>query len=1224
MTAESPTEARRPGQRPVIDGRYEVIRELGRGGMGVVHHVYDRATERELALKQLVVPDETSSVTGEERSSVRFRREFHTVAGLSHPCVVAAYEYGTDEGKPYYTMELLEGPTLSELLMAPVPQCCKLLRGIASALAFLHSRRLLHRDLKARNVRCDAAGRPRLLDFGVLATMGITGDVAGTPPYIPPEAMWSMPLDARADLFGLGALAYRLLTGRHAYPARTVDDLDELWKQRVDPPSRLREEIPPALDDLVMNLLAIQATGRPSTAAEVIARLDAIAGVERPPERAVAQGWLQSARLVGRMAELRRIRGVVEATTQGQGTVLIIEGASGVGKTRLLREAGLRAQLAGTTVLRARGRDRGKRYRAYDVVRQLVTEMWRVCPDEARRTGRPRGSVLGAVIPELRPGSSSSQQENVAAPPAEERLRLQQELMSWFIELSELRPLVLLVDDLEHCDEGSIRLLAALGLVAQRHALAIIGCERTDVPPSSTRTRLGEVGQRLRLPELPREAVAELVRDWFGDLPQADELARWIHGAAGGSPMHCFELVRHLVEERIVLYAEGIWRLVADPEELLLPERMTEALDRRLEHLSAEALALGQALALWRGPASVERCAELLDVDELSSIFEAIDELAYEGVIVGGDGAYELAHDGLREALLRRLGPDDRRRIHARSAEIIVERWGPKGGERQADLGWHLLRAGRRREGVALLERAGRRCYAMRSFEDAVELLEAALEIYREDDLPGDAVRALELQTMLVRAGVVGERAVVIRYAEVTIDSLAELGGLPLARRLASVVGRRLGLAVGLGVAYLRWWTRGRSKRGPSPRRAITMTVALANYTASVYAMAFDFGRVAALRERVELIRSVRSEVAQAALAMLDGFVEFCTGCWQEAHRHMDHVLLAAERSELASMAEMDRRMFVGGARALKVVMEAIDQAPSFGTSLAALQDLSMRFFELGAEMSRVCYLRLRGEEERARSVLRGAEASMVQLGNSWAFQTVRAWVTVLAHGLTEDVVELRRAVDELERLDRAGMGLSAFVSLARAEIARMQDDGRGARSTLETALADLPQEHRLLRLCLHASLVDVLVDLEQHDRAIGVAEQALRDAPAGTGPRPARVRLRCRLAVALAQRERLDDAEAEIDELVRESEAIDNPLLVGMVHEAGYEVATLRGRVAERRHHAARTELMFSSTGNPVLIARARRLVAALPAPVFRQDTGPLRAASARLDADAIETVDL
>src|SRR5439155_11151046 len=141
---------------------------------------------------------------------LRFRREFHTMASLAHPNIVEVFDYGFDRGTPYYTMELLDGQDLADLGRVTTHRACGLLRDVASALAFLHARRLLHRDLAPRNVRGTSTGLAKLIDFGVLATTGVSDDIAGTPPLIAPEAFYGRPLDHRYDLYGLGALAYRL------------------------------------------------------------------------------------------------------------------------------------------------------------------------------------------------------------------------------------------------------------------------------------------------------------------------------------------------------------------------------------------------------------------------------------------------------------------------------------------------------------------------------------------------------------------------------------------------------------------------------------------------------------------------------------------------------------------------------------------------------------------------------------------------------------------------------------------------------------------------------------------------------------------------------------------------------------------------------------------------------------------------------------------------------
>src|SRR5262245_15513157 len=358
--------------RPRRVGRYDVIRELGRGGTGAVYEVSDPATGARLALKRLEGGDAVS----------RFRREFNTLAHLAHPRVVTVHEYGEADGRPYYTMELLDGRDLRELACAPVEVACRLARDVAAGLAFLHSRRLLHRHLAPRNVRRPRDGRAQLIGFGPVAPIGSARDVAGTPPFTAPETLRGMPLDPRADLFGLGALLYWLLTGTYAFGARTLAELEGAWKRRPLPPSSVASGVPAALDDLVLALVRIDPIGRPATAAEVIDRLGAIAGLPPLTEAEVARGYLASTTLVGRTDEMARLRKLLDSAMRGRGRAVILDGPSGGGKSRILRELRLEAQMAGAAVVEMDATTAGTGPVAG--LRQLTRELLAVAPEETR------------------------------------------------------------------------------------------------------------------------------------------------------------------------------------------------------------------------------------------------------------------------------------------------------------------------------------------------------------------------------------------------------------------------------------------------------------------------------------------------------------------------------------------------------------------------------------------------------------------------------------------------------------------------------------------------------------------------------------------------------------------------------------------------------------------------------------------------------------------------
>jgi serine/threonine-protein kinase len=332
--ASEPSRAEAAGDHPsVIGGRYRVQEVLGRGGAAVVYRVSDAVSGAEIALKRLLASGDDKLV---KQTAGLFEQEFHTLTQLSHPRVIEVYDYRVDEVGPYYTMELLEGSDLRALSPLPWRDACRLLFDICSSLALIHSRRLVHRDITPRNIRTTRDGHAKLIDFGSMMPMAASTLIVGTPPFLAPEALFCSMLDARSDLFSLGASLYYSLTGRSPYPARTLADLPELWTSTLAPPSSWNDEVPQALDNLVMSLLSFEPAMRPASAFEVMQRLQGIAGIEQAEPVSVARAYLSTPVLVGREESLSAIRRETERALGGHGRGLLIQGESGLGRSRLL------------------------------------------------------------------------------------------------------------------------------------------------------------------------------------------------------------------------------------------------------------------------------------------------------------------------------------------------------------------------------------------------------------------------------------------------------------------------------------------------------------------------------------------------------------------------------------------------------------------------------------------------------------------------------------------------------------------------------------------------------------------------------------------------------------------------------------------------------------------------------------------------------------------------
>jgi predicted Ser/Thr protein kinase/tetratricopeptide (TPR) repeat protein len=201
-------------------GKYEILEELGRGGMGVVYKGYDALMEREVALK--VISDSVLAVP-EIRS--RFYREARTAGKLSHENITVIYEVGEDEGRPYIAMEYLTGADLGTLLekgeQISFAQKLDYAIQICRGLSFSHSHGIVHRDIKPANIRIAGRGKVKIMDFGIAkpesSSLTRTGAIIGTPFYMSPEQIQGRKIDTRSDIFSFGVLFFELLTGKKPF-----------------------------------------------------------------------------------------------------------------------------------------------------------------------------------------------------------------------------------------------------------------------------------------------------------------------------------------------------------------------------------------------------------------------------------------------------------------------------------------------------------------------------------------------------------------------------------------------------------------------------------------------------------------------------------------------------------------------------------------------------------------------------------------------------------------------------------------------------------------------------------------------------------------------------------------------------------------------------------------------------------------------------------------------
>jgi tRNA A-37 threonylcarbamoyl transferase component Bud32 len=250
---------------PAAFGDYELIEEIGRGGMGVVYRARQKSLDRTVAIKMLLRRDLATAA-----DLVRFRSEAEAAARLDHPGIVSIFEVGECDGHPFYSMQYIEGTTLARLLAAgPLPprDAARLLAKVADAVQAAHDRGVLHRDLKPSNILIDAAGAPHVSDFGLAKrleghdSVTHTGAILGTPCYMSPEQAAGSRGDVgpTSDVWSLGTILYQMLTGRPPFQASSpMDTL--LAVLEADPP------LPRSLDRQVnrdLEMIALKALQKP-------------------------------------------------------------------------------------------------------------------------------------------------------------------------------------------------------------------------------------------------------------------------------------------------------------------------------------------------------------------------------------------------------------------------------------------------------------------------------------------------------------------------------------------------------------------------------------------------------------------------------------------------------------------------------------------------------------------------------------------------------------------------------------------------------------------------------------------------------------------------------------------------------------------------------------------------------------------------------------------------
>ncbi|MCU0479687.1 MAG: AAA family ATPase [Anaerolineae bacterium] len=707
--------------------RYRLIEETGRGGMGVIYRAHDRLTGNTVALKRVTTPLERLDFHSRSASSsadfqVALAREFRILASLRNPNIIKVLDYGwANNGEPYYTMDwLFPAQTILEAPFTPTD----LLAQLLEALAYLHRREVIHRDLKPDNILV-VNGVVKVLDFGLALIHGQDDDenMAGTLEYLPPEVLQGEPASTAGDLYAVGVIAYRLLTGKHPFEGTERENL----LNRVllgDPNLSLINGH--ALYPLIAKLLSRNPKER-GTAREAVMMIGGDVALTTGRE-----SFLQAARFVGREGELDHLSTILDRILNGQhGAAVLIGGESGVGKSRLIDELRAEALVAGARV--ARGGATRESRRAFEMWREPLALL---CLE--RDLSPLDAGVLRSIIPDLAQVIDTPIADPPPLDPLANRSRLIDTITRLFV--GDAKPTLIILEDL-HWAHDSLDLLKALIHLTHTQPLMVVGNYRDEERPDLPNLLTG--AEVIKLARLSREDIAQLSASMIGQTGKNDAVVNLLERESEGNPFFIVEVMRHLADAIGNLDAIG----ASTVPESLFAGGVRRVLENRLARVAPVVRPILQMAALAGRIIDPVLLATVFKQD-LATIEAHLTVAADVAVLEGYEGGWRFAHDKMRESLLENLDEAANRAYSHQLAEAI-ELLYPDSPEYYATLAQHWANAQQPRKESVYAMKAAERALRTGANQRALTYLERALSLHENGSVVLDNLQYAGLQLQM-------------------------------------------------------------------------------------------------------------------------------------------------------------------------------------------------------------------------------------------------------------------------------------------------------------------------------------------------------------------------------------------------------------------------------------------------------------------------------------------
>jgi len=771
LTAEPPV---------VHNARYELGAPIGQGGMGVVYRAIDRQNpDRPLAMKCI------RSERVSESSLSLFKAEFKAMSELRHPNIARVYDFERIQGSDdhLFTMEFVDGTNVFDATRnATLETVLGLIVETCRALSYVHSRKLIHLDLKPGNIMVDRTGTVKVLDFGLVGARAheratscarTPAHVACTPAYVAPERLnATLTIDHRADLYSLGITWFELLCRRLPFESGNVMDLLHLHRTAAlhfDEGACAR--IPAWMREIIERLCAKHPADRFRSGNAVIEAINAAGCRSFEVETsATRDSYCFAGQLVGRQEQLDALSdfmdGRLDDATALPEPVFLVAGPSGGGKSRLMLELRHRAQMSRAVFVEADCYEGS--LSEYEPVVTAVGYAVRLAESVGASDLLDRFAPSLALLDQQFARGSEMPTAGLDHPDAA-RVAMIAHVCEFMVAVAERVPFAVYVNDLQWARAGTLDVLLNLSrLVAVRERggmrvrLAVLGSYRDD-----------EVGGRplerwmralrdnhelrsLRVEPLARDEVALLLGSMLGIDELPDSFVDRVTRETSGNPFFISEVMRSLVERGSVYLEGGRWSADRPIGVLEIPPTMAMLFERRLAQLDPRERDVLRLVAAYGRPMPLSLIATVakLDDDAMHGIVLGLlhRQMLSRGT-TGGESCCWPSHDRIRELVYARTDRETRLGLHRALAEALEARADRDGVTPLVELARQWWAAEDRDKALAYCVRGGREAKRRHALETGIELFDHALELLPPGDSAQRTTIEEDLAEMLALAG---------------------------------------------------------------------------------------------------------------------------------------------------------------------------------------------------------------------------------------------------------------------------------------------------------------------------------------------------------------------------------------------------------------------------------------------------------------------------------------